>query len=241
MNPISLKEAESLFKKINKIISTKKVEIVLCVPSLYVVKLKSLSKKIALGIQNVFYENSGAYTGEISAEMAYSAGVRYVILGHSERRALGEDDKNISQKVKSALVSGLTPILCVGEKERDSEHEYLNFIQNQLLQSLEGISKNSLEKLIIAYEPIWAIGKDAVRKARGEEFNEMKIFIKKILSDRFGIKMIEKVRIIYGGSVNSKNVEEFLRQGDADGFLVGRDSLNPKKFFEIIKNIENNF
>ena len=241
MNPISEKEAERLFINVAKLLSKiKKTEIVVCAPFVYLNKFKKFVKKIKLGAQNVSSEESGAYTGEISTKMLYDLGVRYVILGHSERRNMGEKDEEINKKIKISLASGLVPILCVGEKERDKNHEYLKLVENQIKESLKGISKNLISKIIIAYEPVWAIGKNATREATPAEFLEMKIFIKKIFSGIFGVK-IKIPSIIYGGSVNEKNAEEFLRQGEADGFLVGRISLEAEKFYKIISITESNF
>ena len=238
MNPLSEKEAEKLFINTSKyILGIKKTEIVACVPFLYLGKLKKFARKIKLGAQNSFHEGSGAFTGEISAEMLYGIGARYVILGHSERRAMGETNEDINKKIKSALSVGLVPILCVGEKTRDENHEYLNLIKTQVEECLKGVSKISISKVIIAYEPVWAIGKDAVREATPAEFLEMKIFIKKIFSGIFGLK-VEIPSIIYGGSVDEKNTEDFIKAGEADGFLVGRASLNPEKFSKIVKICE---
>lgn len=239
MNPGTLKEAEFLFKKIIQKVKIKKSELVFCPPILYLSKLRTLSRKVFWGAQNIFWEESGPFTGEISTSMIYDLGVRYVILGHSERRNLGEDNFLINKKIKASLIAGLVPILCIGEQVRDSEHEYLNFLKTQLLESLNNISKNSISKLIIAYEPIWAIGKNALREAKSEEFREIKIFIRKVLSDKFGVEIVENIKIIYGGSVNFKNVEDFLINGEADGFLVGRDSLQADKFLKIIQSVEN--
>ncbi len=245
MNPSFLMQAEDLFKSIQKNISSKiKTDIIICPPNIYLPSFaktlagKEKLKKIFLGAQNVSYEEKGAFTGEISAEMLKDIGVKYVILGHSERRMMGEDNFDINKKIKASLFAGLVPILCVGEKERDENHKYLNFIKNQIEECLNGVVKNSVSKIIIAYEPVWAIGKNAKREAIPKEFLEMSIFIRKILSDKFGVKSIKKTKVIYGGSVNPKNVLDFLKEGEADGFLVGRDSLNPKKFTEIIKICE---
>lgn len=238
MNPESGKLAESLYKNIIKIKTSSKVDVVICPPFVYLEKLKKISKKIPLGVQNIFNKDKGAFTGEISADMVYDLGVRYVILGHSERRAMGEDDEIVNQKIKIALASGLTPILCVGEKNRDDNHDYFNVIKNQIEKNLNGVSKNSITNIIIAYEPVWAIGKDAVREATPEEFREVSVFIKKVLSDKFGANTAKDVRIIYGGSVNTKNSQDFIVSGEADGFLVGRDSLDAKKFTKIIEITE---
>lgn len=240
MNPSTKKEATKLFSEIGKsILKIKKTQVVVCSPFLYLEQLKKLSKKVGLGAQNLFWEESGAFTGEISGDMLYEIGARYVILGHSERRAMGETNIDINKKIKSAIFTGLTPVLCIGEKERDENHDYLNFIKTQIEECFSGIVKSSVSKVIIAYEPIWAIGKSATREATGEEAREISIFIRKVLSDKFGISVATDIKIIYGGSVNSKNALGFLVEGQADGFLVGRDSLNAKKFFDIINIAEN--
>lgn len=240
MNPVNEKEAKKLFANISTSASNiKKTEIVVCPPFVYLEGLKKILKKISLGAQNAFYGDVGAFTGEISVKMLSNIGVKYVILGHSERRALGEGNIEVNKKVKAALSLGIIPIVCFGENTRDEKHEYLNFVKVQIEEGLNGISKNLISKIIIAYEPIWAIGKGALREATPEEFREMNIFIKKILSDKFGARIIEGIRIIYGGSVHPENALGFLKEGKAEGFLVGRDSLDPKKFLEIIKQTEN--
>jgi len=239
MNPATSKEAEKLFTNIIKFLSVlKKTDVVVCSPYIYLDKLEKISKKISLGAQNTYAGDAGAFTGEVSAEMLGNIGIKYVILGHSERRAMGENNSDVNKKVKSALSSGLVPIVCIGENERDENHEYLNFVKTQTEECLDGISKNMIADVIIAYEPVWAVGNSAQRKATAEEFREMSIFIKKILSDKFGVKMVESLRIVYGGSVHPQNVLEFLGDGGADGMLVGRDSLDSHKFAEIVKITE---
>lgn len=242
MNPSSLKEAEKLFINITKSVSDiKKTEIIICPPFIYLEKLKSVSwrtRKIILGAQNTFWGDTGAFTGEVSAEMLYDIGARYIIVGHSERRARGEDDNDINKKIKSALSAGLHPILCVGESMRDENHDYFNLVKDQLEKCLSGISKNSISKIIVAYEPIWAISSTPNRKnATSDDSREMTIFIRKILSDKFGSE-VAKMRIIYGGSVNEKDAEDFLKNGGVNGLLPGRASLDPKKFSKIIKICE---
>ena len=239
MNPLTLKEAEKLFSGIVKDVSlVKKTEIVICPPVLYLEKLKKISRKLALGVQDAFWGDIGAFTGEISAPMFYSLGVRYVILGHSERRALGENNDDVNKKIKSALPAGLRPILCVGESFRDPDHNYFNLIKTQLEEGLAGISKNSISKIIIAYEPVWAISTTIDRKdATPDDSREMAIFIRKILFDKFG-KEASQTRMLYGGSVNEKISEDFLKNGGVDGLLVGRASLDVKKFTRIIKICE---
>src|SRR3989338_7985024 len=145
MNLSSPKEARKLFLGVLKSISSiKKTEVVICAPYIYLSNLKKLSSKISLGGQNIFTEVGGAYTGEISADMLYNIGVKYVILGHSERRTMGENNLDINKKLKIALRVGLTPILCVGEDKRNEDHGYFNFVKNELEECLNGIQKNSL-------------------------------------------------------------------------------------------------
>jgi len=239
MNPVSLKEAEKLFSGVAKSISRiKKTEIVICPPFIYLERLKKLSRKISLGAQDAFWGDTGAHTGEVSAEMLYNTGVRYIILGHSERRALGENNRDVNKKIKAALNAGLRPILCVGESVRDEGHSYFNLVKTQLEECLVGVSKNSIGKIIIAYEPIWAISSTANRKdATPVDSQEMAIFIRKVLADRFKGEA-GRVRIIYGGSANEKDAEDFLKNGGVDGLLPGRASLSAKKFTEIIRVAE---
>lgn len=239
MNPLYFKEAEKLFGDVAKGVSgIKKTDIVVCPPLIYIEKLKKLSKKISLGAQNSFYGDVGAFTGEISSEMLYEMGVRYVIIGHSERRALGETNDEVNKKLKSALTSGLRPIVCVGENTRDENHGYFSLVKTQLEECLKSIPKNSLSKIIIAYEPVWAISTTPNHKdASADDSREMSIFIRKILSDKFG-KESQSVKIIYGGSVNEKDAGDFLSNGGVDGLLPGRSSLNAKKFTEIVKICE---
>jgi triosephosphate isomerase (TIM) len=167
--------------------------------------------------------------------MLKSLSVSYIIVGHSERRSLGESDNFINNQIKTILKGGMIPILCVGENNRDEDGDFLSFIKNQLMVCLEGVNKSKIKNIIIAYEPIWAIGKNAIRQASPEEFTEIKIYIKKIITDMYGAKASSSIKIIYGGSVNSNNAESFISSG-ADGVLVGRDSLDIKKFETLIKS-----
>lgn len=238
MNPASLKEAEFLFSKIDKQSVFKKIDVVICPPFIYLEKLKKFSKKIILGAQDIFYEGKGAFTGEISAEMLANIGVKYVIIGHSERRKLGETNIDVNKKIKTALFFGLCPVVCVGETERDESHQYFNIVKNQIKECLNGINKDLLSKIVIAYEPVWALSTTVFRKdATSADAREMYVFIKKILTDKFGSK-IKLPRIIYGGSVNDKNCLDFLENGKVDGGMPGAASLNVEKFLEIIRVAE---
>jgi triosephosphate isomerase len=237
MNPSSVKEAEKLFNTIAKSVSKiKKVEIIICPPFIYLEKLKKLSRKVSLCAQDAFIGDVGAFTGEISPEMLYNLGIRYVLLGHSERRALGENNNDVNKKLKAALSSSLVPILCIGESVRDEQHEYFNFIKNQIIECLKGIKKNSISKMIIAYEPIWSISSTPNRKnATSDDFREMVIFIRKTLSDISTPQIANNIRIIFGGSVTEKDTKDFLQNGKADGVLPGRASLSAEKFIKIVK------
>lgn len=235
MNPLSPKDAEKLWQATAKNISSlRKTEVVICAPFIYLPQLKKLSRKILLGCQDAFWGDVGAFTGEISAGMLEALGVRYAIVGHSERRSQ-EDDAIINKKLKSTLASGLQPILCVGEKARDEEHGYFNTVKDQLEAGLQGVSKDLLKKIMIAYEPVWAISSTPGRRdATPEDSSEMAIFLRKVLSDKFG-REASKVRILYGGSVNERDAEGFLVSGGVDGLLVGKASLNAEKFVKIIQ------
>jgi triosephosphate isomerase len=241
MNPPSAEEAKILFSKIEKKADFKNTEVIICPPSLYLDKLKKSSKKILLGAQDVFYEERGAFTGSISAPMLLEAGAKFVILGHSERRKLGETDSDVNKKLKTALFFGLKPIVCVGEVVRDENHEYFGTVRKQIETSLNGINKKLISKIIIAYEPVWAISTTKDKKeATAHDSYEMVIFIKKVLHDKFGSKT-KIPKIIYGGSVDEKNCQDFLIQGGVEGALVGGASLSPDKFLEIIRVAENVF
>lgn len=237
MNPLTSKEAVGIVKELKKAsLRLKNTQVVVCPPAVFLKDIQSELKKtkFSLGVQNIFWENDGAYTGELSAKMAKGFGASYVIVGHSERRALGETDEQVNLKVKNALKNGLSVVLCVGEKERDKHGYYLGFVKDQVEKALNKVSGTSLKNIVIAYEPVWAIGKDAESPAKPEDLFEMIIYIRKMISDTYGKKGVESIKIIYGGSVNSKNAESFLKEGDAQGLLVGRDSLKANKFLEIV-------
>lgn len=250
MNPTTEKEAEKIFKSIVSGIDGKtKTEVVICSPSIYIKSLRKISlgrrpmgeaKKISLGAQNSSWKDKGAFTGEISANMLVNLGVKYVILGHSERRAIGEDNSLINKKIKASISAGLLPILCVGEIARDKEHGYFSTVEQQVKECLVGIPRTLFHKIIVAYEPVWAISTTLDRRdATPADSLEMTLFIRKILADMSSLKIAGNMRIIYGGSVNDKDADGFIREGGADGLLPGRASLDPKKFLKIIKLVDN--
>jgi len=237
MNPQSQKEAVILFKGIDEAIkSIKNTEVVICAPFPFISTLKQLKKKkIALGAQNTYFEQKGAFTGEVSLYMLRDLGVTYVIVGHSERRSMGETDEMINKKVIACLKAKLTPILCVGESTRTNDASYLNIVKNQLTSCIEGVQKSQMKNIVIAYEPVWALSSTLDRHdATPHDFEEMKIYIKKVLSDMSSQTIASGVRIMYGGSANKDNAESFLRAG-ADGLLPGKASLDVKNFSKIVE------
>lgn len=236
MNPQSQKEAEILLKEtIIASKNTKNAEIIVCPPFPFLFVLnKFKSKKIVFGAQNVSKDIEGAHTGEVSPKMLTDMKVSYVIVGHGERRSQGETNEIINEKILNLFKFKLSPILCVGESNRDRDGFYLSFVGEQIKNCLKGVSSTQMKNIIIAYEPIWAIGENATREATKEEFMEMKIFIKKVISDIFDSKIAHNIPILYGGSVNPLNVKSFIQEGEADGLLIGRDCLNHKKFSAIL-------
>jgi triosephosphate isomerase len=240
MNLISLAEREQYLKSFKKELIGKKiseVEIVVCPPLVHLENFrKVLGEKVFLGGQNCFWEEKGSYTGEISPLMLKNFGCEYVIIGHSERRRyLGEKDQNINYKIISALKNGLTPILCVGE-ESNKKAEGANVMIEQLKNCLSEIKGGKIEKVIICYEPVWAISSNNPdHLPTTNDIMSARLIIKKFLAVKYGIKIAEKTRIIYGGSVAPKNIEETCIASGMDGALVGRESLAPREFLKIAK------
>ncbi len=239
MNPASYAEALKIFNSIKRFSSKlNKTDVVMCPPFIYTYSFikKNKDKIVAIGTQNVFSEEQGAFTGEISANMLKDLGVTHVIVGHSERRGRGETDEEIAKKSQLLLDSGLYAVVCIGEKERDTGGNYLNFIKEQIKNSLSKLNKKSINKLIIAYEPIWAIG---AKEAMGpSDILEMTLFIKKVISDMFGQSEAANVPILYGGSVNFRNAGDIISIGQVNGLLVGRESVNRSGFVELLKAID---
>lgn len=236
MNPDSLREAKEIFLPVKRALSKlNKIEVVICPPALFLSGLVNgaPTPRLFFGAQDAFWESSGAYTGQISATMLRKAGARYVILGHSEKRAAGETDELISRKLKASLKEGLRVILCVGERTRDSHGFYLKTLKQELEEGLRSVIKRQMSGLIIAYEPLWAVG--ARQADTPADFMEQAIFIRKVLSGLAGQEIARSVPVLYGGSVNVKNAAAFLGAGQADGLLVGRESLRADHFIEILK------
>ena len=214
----------------------KRCSIVLCVPFVDIPAAVKLLKdsRIAVGAQNLHWDASGPYTGEISADMLADLDVKYVIIGHSERRALfGESDLMINQKVHAALGAGLRPILCVGEDRQQRDLGVtLEFITYQLKAALAGVSPEDMRRVVIAYEPIWAIGTG--QTATPDQAGEVCSAIRSVLRKLYGARIARSTTIQYGGSMNEANAEALLNQEDVDGGLIGTASLDADQFLQII-------
>lgn len=228
MNPASKKEAEEIFNEIKDGSKDVVSEVVVCPPDLYL----SLLSGLTLGAQNVYFEDKGAFTGEISAKMLKDLGVEYVIIGHSERRKyFGETDESVNKKIKKSLEAGLKIIFCIGEtvEERDTGKKN-EVLERQIRRGLDGIE--SLENVSIAYEPIWAIGTG--NNCSVEETKQSIEFIREtlVLSGVEG----KSIRILYGGSVKSENSGAYIKEAGANGLLVGGASLNPEEFVKIVRS-----
>ncbi len=239
MNKTASEAAEDVSKFIDLALGVAgKINIALCPPftALDRVSLILENTGVELGAQNLSEVESGAYTGEVSAAMLRDLNVKYVIVGHSERRQyFGETDEVVSLKANRALQSGLLPIICIGEtlEEREANKTF-EVIQAQMKGSFAGISKEDMLKTTIAYEPIWAIGTG--KTATPEQAQEVHAFIRKIISETYGAKTAAHVIIQYGGSVKAANSGELMAMPDIDGALVGGASLDPVGFAELIKN-----
>ncbi len=244
MNPLTVSEAKCLFNSVKKgLRDFKKVEVVICPPFIYLPILGALSSarqktgggKLVLGSQNCFWEQKGAYTGEISPDQLLDLACQYVIIGHSERRRyFQETDEIINKKLRAVIKAKMSPILCIGEAKKEREQGNTEkVLRNQLIFNLKGVSKAKFSKIIIAYEPIWAIG---TGKACGvEESQKIGLLIRKIITKLYSSPIAKKIRILYGGSVNSKNAAAYIKEAHLQGLLVGGASLNAKEFIEIIK------
>ena len=213
------------------------VEIVLCPPFTSILPVAALVEGTAIGVgaQNMHWEASGAYTGEIAPPMLTEF-CKYVIIGHSERRAyFGETDTTVNQKVRAAIAYGLIPIMCIGETLAENESGSTSeVVGRQVKAGLEKIDANSIESLVIAYEPVWAIGTGRAATAEGANAVVADI-IRQVLRQMYGSELAQAIRVLYGGSVKAANAAEFFLQPDIDGALVGGASLKASEFIEIVK------
>ncbi|GAB1404200.1 triose-phosphate isomerase [Lentimicrobium sp.] len=214
------------------------VTVVVFPPALYLELAKDVStdNDFSFGAQNINEHESGAYTGEISAAMVQSIGAEYVILGHSERRQyFGENDNVIAEKIKLALSHELTPVYCCGEalEERENGHHF-SVVESQINDALFGLEEDDFKRIVIAYEPVWAIGTG--RTATPEQAQEMHAFIRNCVATKFGKQAADMVSILYGGSCNAANAAELFANADVDGGLIGGASLKPDDFVAIVNS-----
>lgn len=239
MAPDTPKAALSLAKLTATIAraSKKHVQVIVCAPHILLTTVRNGAKTSLIGAQDVTGTVAVASTGKISAAMLKGVGVTYCIVGHSETRAAGDTNDLVKEKIDRLLEQKLSPILCVGEKERDDHGWYLSTIKDQIESAFTGVAKLLLKRFVIAYEPVWAIGAHATREATPIECQEMVLFIRKLLSDLYDEKSARTVPILYGGSVTEDNALAFVTDGDAAGLLVGRVSLEPKRFAKIAQRI----
>ena len=234
MNPASQKEAKVLFEGIKKGVKNIKTEVVVCPPFVFLPLLKGLM----LGAQNVYFEEKGAFTGEISASMLKDLKIEYVIIGHSERRKhFLETDEIVNKKVKKALFFNLKPILCIGEtaEERDAGKKS-EVLERQFKNGLKNVTKEEMKRITVAYEPVWAIGTG--NNCLVDETMSSVLFIRKIISKLYNREIADKTRILYGGSVKSDNSAFYVKNAGANGLLVGGASLNVEEFIKIVKSAE---
>ncbi|OGI28412.1 MAG: triose-phosphate isomerase [Candidatus Moranbacteria bacterium RIFOXYA12_FULL_44_15] len=241
MNILSPMERERYFDLLKKELKGKrlgKIEIILCPPHIHLESFfKVLGKKIKIGALNMFWEREGSFTGEISPAMIKNFGGEYVIIGHSERRRyFCENDQEINLKMEAALKNGLKPILCVGDREQKPNSAAV--IIGQLKNCLDKVTAARLENVIICYEPVWAISSNNPdHLPTTNDVMSARLIIKKFLVEKYGARTADKVRIIYGGSVNSKNAKKVCLEPGMDGVLVGRESLAPYEFVKIAEII----
>ena len=230
-------EAAQLVEALKPLVKDAKCDVVVCVPAVCFSAVKPLLKrgtKIKLGAQNVHFAEKGAYTGELSCDMLKACGVEYVIIGHSERRQyFGETDKSVNLRTVAAVKAGLKPIVCVGENKEEREAGYTDaLVSYQTLMALTGLTNEEVEGVVIAYEPVWAIGTGLT--ATDEQANETIDVIRAAIAGKYGKRTAQKVRIQYGGSMKPSNVKGLMAQPEIDGGLIGGASLKAEDFAQVV-------
>ncbi len=226
-------------KLVDLVAGIQDVEIVVCPPftalKSVAALLESGKTNVELGAQNMHWEDTGAYTGEVSPVMLKELDLKYVIIGHSERRGyFGEKDETVNKKAKAAIAHELNPIICVGESLEQRENgETQEVVRRQIFEGLAGLSADDVGRIVIAYEPIWAIGTG--RSATAEDANDVIRHLRALVGSQFGPEVAKEIRIQYGGSVKAENISEFMDEPDIDGALVGGASLEAESFAQIIK------
>lgn len=234
----SFDKARKLFALAKRLSAQKGMELVIAPPAPYLSMFaKGNRSNVRIAAQDVSTVTSGAATGETSAALLSDAGVTYVIIGHSERRAAGETDAVVAEKMQRSIANGLTPILCVGESSRDADAKYLQFLRGQITSALALLSAKERQQVIIAYEPIWAIGKTAAEAISPTDLAEMILYIRKILSELIPGKLSVRTRILYGGSAEPVNARTLAGGSRADGFLVGHASVEVGTYTALVKSL----
>lgn len=231
------KEAVAFAEEFKKLYHASDVTAAICAPFTQLAALKEAfgDSGVKVGAQNMHFEESGAFTGEIAPEMLTEIGVDYVIIGHSERRQyFAETDETVNKKVKKAFEHNIVPIMCVGEvlEQRDAGQEY-DVVKTQVEGGIKDLTAEQMKKLVIAYEPVWAIGTG--RTATPEQAQEMCAYIRQVIDGLYGADVSEEVIIQYGGSVKPNNASELMNMDDIDGALVGGASLKPEDFIQIVE------
>jgi triosephosphate isomerase (TIM) len=234
----TLGEAKSFVEEVNGLVPTKeKIESVICAPALFLERLVEAAKNsdVEIGAQNMHFEESGAFTGEISPIALQDLGVKYVIIGHSERREMfNETDESVNKKTLAAFKYNLTPIVCCGETLEQRENGETNhLVGSQIEKALTGLTAEQVKQTVIAYEPIWAIGTG--KSSTAADANEVCSHIRQIVGEQFSQEVAQAVRIQYGGSVKPENIQEYMAQPDIDGALVGGASLEAKSFLQLLE------
>jgi triosephosphate isomerase (TIM) len=239
-HPSSLSEAKVLLGQMAKNAKLyKKLSLFVAPPLTYLDLLSRCSKNFFyLASQDISSQYDGTYTGQVTPDILKGFGVRLAIIGHSERRAMGESSDLVSQKIKTALRAGIVPLVCIGELSRDQDGEHFEFLRDELKSSLASINRKAdISNLILAYEPVWAIGKHAQDAITSADLSQSILFIKKILTDMFGRAVAEHLPILYGGSVEPTNASTLFRGTGIKGFLIGHASLNAKNFGIIAQSL----
>jgi triosephosphate isomerase len=236
MNPGTGEAARALFLSIRRAAkAARRVSVAVCPPAPFLPLLSRLANtSVILGAQDVFWRNGGAHTGEVSPEILKSIGATFVLVGHSERRAKGETDEGVARKVGAVVREGLTAVVCVGEKVRDENGDFFSLLYAQIKASLSRLQRRFLSDIVLAYEPVWAIGKNWREAPSPEIVREAVLFVRKTLVDLFGTEG-SAVPILYGGSVGPENIAGFLKEADASGFLIGHESLDESDMSLLIR------
>lgn len=233
-----LDKAKKLFAVSKRLAKMRGMTIVLAPPAPLLGALAAENRSdVCFAAQDVSATMGGAQTGEVTAQAYAAAGATYAIIGHSERRAAGETDSLIAEKVAHALTHGLTPVLCVGEGERDGEGRYLALVREKITLGIKSLEPKARGKVVIAYEPIWAIGKSATQAIGPNDLAEMVLYIRKVIAELLPGKSSRRSLVLYGGSVEVSNVRELAASSRVDGFLIGRASVDPVSFASLVKQL----